>query len=200
VKASETRPSEDAARAASSPAGERVADLASSQARTLYVGALGTLLVLAVFSAFVITAGDSARALGAGIGGEAWSLSAMSLGLAAALLTAGALADDVGHWQVLRWTAGLLAIASAVGALAPNIAVLVAARVLQGVAGGGVLASSLGSIGHAFPVGPARTRAPACGEPRWALASRRVRSQALGWQQRSGGGADSGSRQRLLRL
>jgi MFS family permease len=159
VRGLETQPPEKGARVASLATNTQGADSASGQARTLYVGALGTLLVLAVFSAFVITASDSVRSLGAGTGGEAWSLSGTSLGLAAALLTAGALADDLGHGRVLRWTAGLLAIASAVGALAPNIEVLVAARILQGVAGGGVLASSLGSIGRAFPVGPARTRA-----------------------------------------
>jgi MFS family permease len=39
------------------------------------------------------------------------------------------------------------------------MAVLVTARVLQGVAGGGVLAAGLGSIGRTFPAGPARTHA-----------------------------------------
>jgi 4-oxalocrotonate tautomerase len=58
---------------------------ASHAARTLYVAASGTLLVLAVFSAFVVTIGDSARSLGAGIAAEAWAFSGMSLGLAAAL-------------------------------------------------------------------------------------------------------------------
>lgn len=61
--------------------------------RTLRVAALGTLLVLAVFSAIVTTIDDSVRSLHAGIAGETWALSGMSLGLATALLTAGALAD-----------------------------------------------------------------------------------------------------------
>jgi MFS family permease len=127
--------------------------------RTLRVAALGTLLVLAVFSAIVTTIDDSVRSLHAGIAGETWALSGMSLGLATTLLTAGALADDVGHRRVLVWSSGLLAGASVIGALAPNVAVLVAARVLQGMAGGGVLAASLGSIGRAFPSGPERVRA-----------------------------------------
>ena len=133
----------------------------ANPARTLSVAASGTLLVLAVFSAFVINVGDSARSLHAGVAGETWALSGMSLGLAAALLTAGTLADDLGHRRVLAWSGGLLAAASAVGALAPSTGVLVAARVLQGLAGGGVLAAGLGSIGRAFPSGSARTHATA---------------------------------------
>lgn len=127
--------------------------------RTLRVAALGTLLVLAVFSAIVTTIDESVRSLHAGIAGETWALSGMSLGLATTLLTGGALADDVGHRRVLVWSAALLAGASVIGALAPGVAVLVAARVLQGMAGGGVLAASLGSIGRAFPSGPERAQA-----------------------------------------
>ena len=129
--------------------------------RTLSIAASGTALVMAVFSAFVVNVGDSVRTFHAGVAGEAWGLSGMSLGLAAALLTAGALADDLGHRRVLRCSAGLLAAASAVGALAPSMEILVAARVLQGVAGGGILAAGLGSIGRTFPSGTARTRATA---------------------------------------
>jgi MFS family permease len=135
------------------------ADSNDQASRTLRVSASATALVMAVFSTFVVTVGDSVRTFHAGVAGEAWGLSGMSLGLATALLTAGALADDIGHRRVLRWSAGLLAGASALGALAPSMETLVAARVLQGVAGGGVLAAGLGAIGRAFPAGSARTRA-----------------------------------------
>src|SRR5450755_2853511 len=134
---------------------------AGHPSRTLSIAASGTALVMAVFSAFVVNVGDSVRTLHAGVAGEAWGLSGMSLGLAAALLTAGALADDLGHQRVLRCSAGLLAAASAIGALAPSMEILVAARVLQGVAGGGLLAAGLGSIGRTFPSGRARTHATA---------------------------------------
>ena len=116
---------------------------------------------MAVFAAFVVNVADSVRTFHAGVVGEAWGLSGMSLGLAAALLTAGALADDLGHRRVLRCSAGLLVGASAVGALAPSMEILVAARVMQGVAGGGILAAGLGSIGRSFPSGPARIHATA---------------------------------------
>ena len=128
---------------------------------TLAIAAGGTALVMAVFSAFVVTIGDSVRAFHAGVAAEAWGLSGASLGLATALLTAGALADDFGHRPVLRYSAGVLAAASALGALAPSMQILVAARVLQGIAGGGILTAGLGSIGRTCPSGHARTHATA---------------------------------------
>ena len=134
-------------------------DATAGDERTLAIAASGTLLVLAVFSAVVTTVGDSARSLHAGVAGETWVLSGMSLGLATALLAAGALADNLGRRRVLVVSAALLAATSALGGLAPSAGVLVASRVLQGVAGAGVLAASLGSIGHAFPAGPRRTHA-----------------------------------------
>jgi MFS family permease len=146
---------------ASAPSRGLVSGSGRQPSRTLTVAASGTALVMAIFSAFVVSVGASARAFHAGVAGEAWGLSAMSLGLAAALLTAGSLADDRGHRRVLRYSAGMLAAASTAGALAPSMEILVTARVLQGVAGGGVLAAGLGSIGHTFPSGPARTRATA---------------------------------------
>ena len=155
----ETRLTTDAAAVRRSQAIGSAASASFSTGRILWIAAAGTLLVTAVFSAFVVTASDSARSFHAGAAGEAWALSGMSLGLATALLTAGALADDLGHRRVLTWSATLLAGASALAALAPTMPVLVAARVLQGVAGGGILAAGLGSIGRAFPAGPARTHA-----------------------------------------
>jgi MFS family permease len=139
---------------------------ATGAGRTLLVAAYGTLLVLLSFAAVVATVGDSAQTLHASVGGTTWVLSGMSLGLAIALLTAGALADDFGRRRVLAASGLLLAVTSAVGALAPSNAVLVAARVLQGIAGAGVIAASLGAIGHAFPAGPRRTHATAV----WAAA------------------------------
>jgi MFS family permease len=134
---------------------------AAGATRTLAVAAAATLLVLAVFSAAVTTVAQSSHDLHAGIAGETWTLSGMSLGLAIALLTVGTLADEHGRRRVLAWSSAVLAASSVAGALAPDIQVLVAARVLQGVAGAGVIAASLGLIGHAFPSGMARTHATA---------------------------------------
>ena len=135
------------------------ATLSAQAGTTLPVAAFGTLLVLAVFSAAASTVGDTVRSLRGGLAGQTWVLSGMSLGLAAALLIVGALADDLGRRRVLIVGSATLGLASAVGALAPSVGVLVGARVLQGAAGAGVLAASLGAIGHAFPSGRGRTTA-----------------------------------------
>jgi MFS family permease len=112
-----------------------------------------------VFSALVTTVGESTRSLHSGVGGETWALSGMSLGLASTLLIAGTLADDLGRRRILVWSTGALAATSLLAAGAPSTAVLVAARIFQGVAGAGIVAASLGMIGHAFPAGPARAHA-----------------------------------------
>jgi MFS family permease len=132
---------------------------AAAARATLAVTALATFLVLAVFSVAATTVGRTAQSLHAGVSGQTWGLSGMSLGLATALLTIGALADAVGRRRVLAGSAVLLAATSALAAAAPDIAVFVVARVLQGVAGAGIVASSLAAIGHAFPAGRARTHA-----------------------------------------
>jgi len=126
---------------------------------TLVVTASATLLALAVFSIAVVTVGETVRALDGGVGAQTWALSGMSLGLAVSLLAIGALADDLGRRRVLVLSAGGLAVTSALAAVAPTMAVFVLARVLQGVAGAGLIAASLGIIGDAFPSGAARTHA-----------------------------------------
>lgn len=128
-------------------------------ARTLTVAAAGTLLVLVVFTTITTTVGETAATFGAGVAGQTWALSGMSLGLAATLLVAGSLADDLGRRRTFVAGTLLLAAASLLATAAWSMPVEVVARVLQGAGGAGVLAASLGLIGHAFPRPFERTRA-----------------------------------------
>jgi MFS family permease len=127
--------------------------------RTLAIVGAATLLVLAVFSMTVVTIGQTARDFGSATSWQTWALGGMSLGLASALLSTGALADRFGRRRVFVLASVALAASTALAAAAPSMAVLVGARVLEGMAGAGVLAAGLGLIGHAFPDGHARTRA-----------------------------------------
>src|SRR5919107_5044024 len=86
------------------------------QRRTLAVVAVSTLVVLAAFVTPLATSVATAAELGTGPGGQAWLLSAMSVGLAAALLVTGAAADDFGRRRV--FTAGLVLLAAGAALIA----------------------------------------------------------------------------------
>src|SRR5687767_6813237 len=103
--------------------------------RALGVAALGTLLTLFAFTAPLATLNSTAASLGADLAGRIWILSSMSIGLGAALLATGTIADDTGRRRSFVAGAAVLAVASVVAALAPNVLVFVLARLLQGVGG-----------------------------------------------------------------
>ncbi len=127
--------------------------------RALSVAALGTLVTLIAFTAPLATLNSTGAGLGADAAGRTWILSSMSIGLGAALLSTGTISDDFGRRRTFQVGMLVLALASVLGALAPNAVVFVLARVLQGVGGAAVIASSLGIIAHSYPAGPARAAA-----------------------------------------
>ncbi len=127
--------------------------------RTLTVAALGTMLTLVAFTAPLAILNATATSLGADTAGRIWILSSMSVGLGAVLLSTGTIADDYGRRRTFVAGMLVLALASFLAALAPQTPVFVLARVLQGVGGAAVIASSLGLIAHAFAPGPARAAA-----------------------------------------
>jgi MFS family permease len=77
----------------------------------------------------------------------------MSVGAAAALLGSGVIGDDFGRRRTFVAGAVVLALASVLGALAPNALLLIIARLVQGLGGGAILACGLGLIGQAYPGG-----------------------------------------------
>jgi len=126
---------------------------------TVVVGA--TVLVLLAFVTPLATGVRTAVALHAGPAALTWMLSAMSVGLAVALLTAGVLADDRGRRRVFVAGLVLLGVASAVAAAAGHAGIVIAARLVEGLGGAAVLAGGLGMIAHAYPTGAPRARAGA---------------------------------------
>lgn len=130
-----------------------------AQGTTLAVTSAGTLLVLVAFTVPVATLTSTASALGAGLGGQAWILSAMSVGAAAGLLSSGAIGDDYGRRRIFFAGMLLLAGSSMLGALAPAPLVLITARILQGMGGAAIIACALGLIGSAYPTDTERARA-----------------------------------------
>jgi MFS family permease len=131
------------------------------QRRTLLTVAASTLLVLATFVTPLATGVRTAAAFGTGAGGQAWLLSAMSVGLAAALLVAGEAADQLGRRRVFLAGLVLLAAGAGVSGLAGSTGLFLVGRLLEGLGGAGVLACSLGLLSAAFPPGPSRGSATA---------------------------------------
>lgn len=127
--------------------------------KALLVVALGTLLTLIAFTAPLATVNSTAAGLGADGAGRTWILSSMSIGLGAALLSTGTIADDYGRRRTFQIGTLTVGFASVVCALSPETLVFVLARVLQGVGGAAVIASSLGIVADTFPAGPARAAA-----------------------------------------
>lgn len=125
----------------------------------LVVAALGTLLVLVAFTLPLSTLNATADALHADLAGRTWILSSMSIGLAAALLSAGTLADDIGRRRTLAVGLVVMAVGSVIGVLVGDVTVFVLSRIVVGIGGAAVVASSLGMIAHAFAPGPTRAAA-----------------------------------------
>lgn len=89
--------------------------------------------------------GDSLAAL-------SWVLNAYNLVFAALLVPAGRLADRLGRKRVFGWSLVAFAGSSALCALAPSVEVLVAARVLQAIAGAALVPTSLALLLPEFPI------------------------------------------------
>ena len=86
--------------------------------------------------------------LGASVGAAQWMLNAFNVAFAALPLAAGSLADRIGRRRVLL--AGIVAVGTMSGlvALAPSMAVVDAARAIQGAGAAAVLASGAAVLAH----------------------------------------------------
>jgi EmrB/QacA subfamily drug resistance transporter len=90
------------------------------------------------------------RDLGASGPAAAWVMNAYLLLLAALVLAGGAAADRFGRRKVLAIGVGLFALASAACGLAPDTAVLIAARAVQGAGAALLTPASLAILGASF--------------------------------------------------
>ncbi|MEU6258227.1 MFS transporter [Streptomyces sp. NPDC047043] len=133
----------------------------SSPALTLTAALLGFALICldaSVVNVALPAIGDS---LGAGMSGLQWVVDAYTLPFAALMLSTGAFSDRAGASRAFAIGAAVFALASAACGLAPNLPLLIGARVAQGVAAAVVLPASLSLVRQAFPEPARRARAVA---------------------------------------
>jgi DHA2 family methylenomycin A resistance protein-like MFS transporter len=120
------------------------------------VGYFLVLLDVTVVNVAVPAIGDD---LGTGVSGLQWVVDGYAVTLAALLLAAGTLGDVIGHRPVVLVGLTAFGVASAVCAAAPTTAVLVAARVGQGLGAALLLPGTLAVITRAYPDAGEQARA-----------------------------------------
>lgn len=97
--------------------------------------------------------------LGTDVGGLQWVVDGYALALAALMLTSGTAGDLHGHRRVVLAGLVVFGVGSLACGVAPDVPVLVAARVLQGMGAALLLPGTLAIISRAFPDRAARARA-----------------------------------------
>ncbi|MGH2485340.1 MAG: MFS transporter, partial [Ktedonobacterales bacterium] len=108
--------------------------------------------MVALDSLVVITALPSIHHdLGASLSTLEWTVNAYTLAYAAGIITAAALGDRYGRRRLFTLGLALFSVASAACALAPNVTLLIAFRVIQGVGAAIIMPLSLTILTGAFP-------------------------------------------------
>jgi DHA2 family methylenomycin A resistance protein-like MFS transporter len=99
------------------------------------------------------------RSLGGGVSELQWVVSTYTIAFAALILTAGALGDRIGARRVFMAGFSIFTAASLGCAVAPNAAILIAARAVQGLGAALLVPNSLALLSHAYPDDRDRGRA-----------------------------------------
>jgi predicted MFS family arabinose efflux permease len=86
---------------------------------------------------------EVARSLDSTLGATSWLVSAYLIAMVSVQPVAGRLGDRLGHARAVRLGLGGFALASLAAAAAPDLPLLIAARVLQGCAGAAIFANGL---------------------------------------------------------
>jgi len=126
---------------------------------TLAASALGFVLVLLDVSVVNVALEAFRTSFGAGVAGLQWVVNAYTLIFAALLLTSGTLGDRFGAKPVFICGFIVFMLSSLACGLAPDLPVLIVARVVQGAGAALLVPNSLSLIQQSFPDREARNRA-----------------------------------------
>jgi EmrB/QacA subfamily drug resistance transporter len=117
---------------------------------TLITICVGIFMLLLDITIVNIALPDMARDLGASFSDLQWVVDAYALTLAALMLTAGSLGDLAGHRLVFVCGVVVFTLSSLTCGVATDPNLLIGSRVVQGIGGAAMFASSLALIGNAF--------------------------------------------------
>ncbi|MGE3856386.1 MAG: MFS transporter, partial [Dehalococcoidia bacterium] len=108
------------------------------------------------FGMIAVALGPMTDSLNAPIRWSGWVLTMFMLGMVIAQPIAGRLAERLGARSVFVGGLAVFTLASVVCALAPNVFVLILGRLVQGLAGGGLMPSGIALIGEVYREGSTR--------------------------------------------
>jgi EmrB/QacA subfamily drug resistance transporter len=120
---------------------------------------LGVFLILFDTTAVVVAMPGIAKDLGFAVAGSAWVIDAYSLALTGAVLASGALADRYGRRRAMLAGNAVFLVASIACGAATSAALLLAARIVQGVGAAFLITGAVSLVVSAFPDGDRRARA-----------------------------------------
>ncbi|WP_207957695.1 MFS transporter [Streptomyces sp. YIM 98790] len=122
---------------------------------------ISTVQLMVVLDATIVTIALPRLRTDLGFGPEnlSWVLTSYSLAFGGLLLLGGRLGDLLGRRRVFTLGAGVFAVASLLGGIAPTPAWIIVARTLQGVGAAMASPAALALITTTFPAGPPRNRA-----------------------------------------
>ncbi|WP_435797660.1 MFS transporter [Streptomyces avermitilis] len=133
----------------------------TSPSLTLAAALLGFALITLDASVVNVALPSIGSAFGGGMSGLQWVVDAYTLAFAALMLSTGAFSDRAGASRAYGIGIAVFTLASAACGLAPDLPVLIGARVVQGVAAAVVLPASLALVRQAYPDAARRARAVA---------------------------------------
>ncbi|HTZ24417.1 MAG TPA: MFS transporter [Streptosporangiaceae bacterium] len=125
--------------------------LTRTQAWTLGTAGTGSFMVALDLFAVSTALPEIHADLHASVGTLAWTVNAYTLSFAVLLVTAATLGDRWGRRRLYAGGLGLFVFSSVACALAPDIATLLAARVVQGAAAAVIMPLALALLNAAFP-------------------------------------------------
>jgi EmrB/QacA subfamily drug resistance transporter len=129
--------------------------------RWLALGLLAVTQFMVILDQTVVTIAlpSMGSDLGVPQAGLSWIVNAYVLAFGGLLMLGGRACDLLGRRRILVWGLALFAGASLVGGFAPNLPVLVCARVAQGIGAALLSPAALAALAGIFPAGPDRNRA-----------------------------------------
>jgi EmrB/QacA subfamily drug resistance transporter len=126
---------------------------------TIAVACVATVMLMLDISVINTALSKIAHGLGTGLSGLQWVVDAYTIPLAATVLTAGAIADRFGRRKLFLLGLVIFTASSALCGAASGIAMLVAARAVQGLGASMMFATALALISQVTPDVTSRTKA-----------------------------------------